>query len=60
MCVITYTNWLGEDLYDVVPARDIVPSEEIVDVLEMKPEDICRILYQGKFYKAKVLKIGMS
>ena len=30
------------------------------DVLDIKPGEICRVLYQSKFYKAKVLRIGTS
>lgn len=55
-------NWLGEerdDLYDAVPAKEIVPPEES-DVLDIKPGSTCRVVYYSKFYKAKVLKIGMS
>jgi len=54
-------NWLGDeeaDLYDVVPAKDVVPSEES-DVLTIKRGEVCRVVYESKYYKARVLNIGM-
>ena len=50
-------NWLGEehdDLYDAVPAKDIVPSEGS-DVLE-----ICGVLYQSRLKLLKLVRVILS
>ena len=65
VCIFAETyfliNWLGEEetnLYDVVPAKDVVPLEGS-DVLKIKPGENCRVVYESIYYKALVLNIGM-
>lgn len=54
-------NWLEEDdrnLYDVVHSKAIVPPKEF-DILDIRVESICRVSFDGKFYKARVMGYGM-
>lgn len=53
-------NWLDEvedDLYDVVPSKNIVPPEDM-EILDVAPGTICRAAYSGQFYKAKIVDRG--
>ena len=52
-------KWLeeDEDLYDVIAAKDVVPPEDC-DILDVTPGMICRIMFNSKFYAAKVVTSG--
>ena len=54
-------KWEEEDgLYDVIPAKDIVPPNNCNDILEVIPGMVCRILFDGKYYGATVINTGTS
>lgn len=53
-------QWLEEEegiLYDVMPARDIVP-EEGQDAFSLRPGDECKACFANKQYPARVLATG--
>ena len=45
------------DLYDAIPARDIVPQEG-GDVLSLLPGEECRASFDSTLYPAKVVAVG--
>ena len=50
-------KWLDEEeLIDVVPARDISSS---VDLLDLSPGQKCCASFKGELYDAEVLAVGM-
>ena len=46
------------DLYDVVHSKTIVPPEGF-DILDINVGSVCRVSFDGKFYKARVIDYGM-
>ena len=59
-CVEKYflVNWTAdEDLFDVIAAKEVVPPEDH-DILDVKAGMICRVMYQSKFYPAKIIESG--
>ena len=51
-------NWTeDEDLFDVIAAKELVPPEDS-DILDVEPGMLCRVMYQSKFYPAKVIESG--
>lgn len=55
-------NWIddpeGEDLYDVVSSKMVVPPDDVDDILGVNPGKICKVAYSGGYYKARVLEVG--
>ena len=55
-------NWLDEeedDLFDVVSAKSVVPPEG-TDILSLMPYTVCRVGYEGQFYRAQVIERGKN
>ena len=53
-------NWLEEeDLYDVVSSKSVVPLDD-TDILDLCAGAVCKVGFDGIFYKAKVIEYGMS
>lgn len=52
-------QWLDSEdvLFDTIQARYITPPEN-VDVLDLKPGDHCRALYESRHYSVNVLAVG--
>lgn len=48
-----FIKWLDdqEDLYDVLPARDVKPHSDM-DVLDLMPGEQCQALFRNKLYVA--------
>ena len=53
-------KWLDqeEDLYDVLPARDVKPHDD-TDVLDLMPGERCQAFFLNKLYGGKVVANGM-
>ena len=54
-------KWLDdqeEDLYDVLPARDVKPHND-TDVLDLMPGEQCQAFFLNKLYGGKVVANGM-
>ena len=47
----------GDDMYDVVSSKMVVPPDEM-DILEVTPGTVCKVAFGGSFYKAKMLEVG--
>ena len=63
LAIETYflVNWMddpeGDDMYDVVSSKMVVPPDEI-DILDVTPGAVCKVAFHGSYYKAKVLEVG--
>lgn len=47
-------EWCGEDVCDVIPAKDVVAAS----VENLQKGDKCRAYFKGKEYDAKVIDLG--
>ena len=45
------------DMYDVVSSKMVVSPDEI-NILEVTLGTVCKVAFDGSYYKAKVLEIG--
>lgn len=53
-------HWLDEeddDLYDVVPSRSVVPPEGL-SIFGVAEGTICRVAFDGQYYRAEVVNLG--
>ena len=52
-------QWIEEHdtVYDVIQAKNIIPPDDL-DILDVKPEVLCRTSYEGRFYKVKIVARG--
>lgn len=47
-----------QDLIDTLPAKSIVPPDDM-DVLDIQPStSICRAAFEGRFYTVKIIAKG--
>lgn len=46
-----------DDLFDVVPSKDVVPPESKT-VLDVAAGTVCRVAYSSQFYRGKIIECG--